>query len=159
MGGKVAEPGREVLDGIKAGVATKEFGDDLVVHGVIRDGDKFDLDAGQGFKWRNLFLGGFTVGSTDGEAHGLAGVFLADGFPIGGADPVLRGIPKFIVVAQLVLVAVFLLDHLADADVLQHVGRVGHGGKAPIDVEHVDTSRRRQCSTRRSRGFQQSSGA
>ncbi len=47
---------------------------------------------------------GFTVGSTHGEAYGFAGMFLADGFPISGADPVLLRIPKFIVVAELDIV-------------------------------------------------------
>ena len=68
--------------------------------------------------------GRFAVGGADGEAHGLAGMLLADGFPVDGADPVLLRIPQLVIVAELVLLAVFLLHHVADIDLGQHVGGV-----------------------------------
>jgi hypothetical protein len=105
-----------------------------------------DLDAREVFERLGLFDGRFTVGSTHGEAHGLAGVFLADRFPVSGADPVLLGIPQLVVVSELVLFAVFLLDEAADVDLRQHVGRVRQVcaiGAAHIEQVHAAHAERR----------------
>ena len=134
--GEVAEPGREELDGVEAGVAREELGHDLVVHRIVRDGDELDLDAGELREGLDLLLRGFTVGGADGEADGLAGVLLADGFPVDGADPVLLRVPQLIIVAELVLLAIFLLHHVADVDLGQHIGGIGQVLR--IGAAHVE---------------------
>ena len=119
--------------------------------------DEVDLDAREFGEGLGLLLGRFTVGGADGEAHGLAGVFLADGFPVDGADPVLLRIPQFVVVAELVLLAVFLLHHVADVDLGQHVGRVRQVLRiGAAHVEQRDAARADcQRGTSRRRGLQQ----
>ena len=141
LGGEITQPRREELDGVEAGIAGQEFGDDLVVHGIVGDRDQINLDAGEIGERLGLLLGRFTVSGADGEANRLAGVFLAHGFPVDGADPVLLRIPQLVIVAELVLVAVFLLDHVADIDFGQHVRGIRHLRIGAIDVEQRDAAR------------------
>jgi len=159
--GEVTEPWREELDGVEAGIAGQEFGHDLVIHGIVRDRHDVDLDAGKVSERLGLLLGRFTVSRAHRETHRLAGVLLADRFPVRSADPVDLGIPQLVVVTELVLVAVFLLDEFADVERCQHVSGIRQVLR--IGAAHVEQRDAAcagcECRTGSGRGLEQGPAA
>ena len=157
LGCEVAQPRREELHAVERRVARQRLGHDLVVHVAIGNGDEIDVDAGEVVEGLGALQRRFTVVRGDQEADGLACVFLADGFPVGGADPILLRIPHELVALEAVLLLIVLVDVAGHVDLGQDVGRVRQVlriGAAHVEHRHA-TRTRHEGGTGTSRSLQQ----